>query len=116
MTVFIELVQALGNAGDHPRPGAVSDLEPGTMPAPTPRPPSVITPAWPPRLVADFAAVDTGFALARRRGTPTAAIAKNLMTLVYGPDTTDKFFGLLNNPPFTTLAALFGAARPKRLA
>jgi hypothetical protein len=52
-------------------------------------------------LRADFAAVDTQFAL---KDDPDGGIAKGLMALVYGSNATDFFFGLLNNTLVTSVA------------
>jgi hypothetical protein len=48
----------------------------------------------------DFAAVNTQFAI---KDDPTGAIAKSLMTLVYGAPATNVFFGLINNTFMTSV-------------
>jgi hypothetical protein len=95
---FIELVQALNNAGLIP--AQVLYLMWNTDNAGTFTPPQSVITGLAATLVGDFASVDAQFVLPPG-GDPDGSIANKLMTLVYGATTTATFFGLLNGT-FTT--------------
>jgi hypothetical protein len=97
---FIQLVLALNNAGLIPAQALYlmwNQDNAGTF-----TPPQSIVTGLAAALVADFAAVDTEFARPPG-GDPDGSIAKKLMTLVYGADTTNTFFGLLNSTFATSI-------------
>ena len=102
---FVSLVQAMSAASLAPRAGPLPDLEPGHQrDLRAGREP--ISMRFASTLRGDFAAVDAQFVL---KDDPTGAIAKSLMTLVYGTTATNFFFGLLNT---LTVSVSYGGTVP----